>query len=289
MQTVQLAIQDSGYAAALGDALSRSGPWRVERVDAPVQGDRCILVMDQESFGRARLPLPHPERVLLITRKDPESISKAWNAGIVSLVSTDDTPSTVLLAIMAAALRLPQSQAAAAACGISPRKSRYSCANIPEAPSGRAAKAENEPVSEFRIADYDVHKDAAQGGIPMDLTLAELEALVRDRICGVCSDRTVDGTCGLEEPAGCALFRLFPQVARAIRSTHSDDIQDYIDAIRRDVCTVCAEQDLAGDCQSRRQVECALDAYLLLIVEVIEEATGKTFSPTGLVQLHMQG
>jgi hypothetical protein len=119
----------------------------------------------------------------------------------------------------------------------------------------------------------------------MERSLAEVEALVRNRICGVCSDRTVDGTCGLEEPAECALFRLFPQVAQAIQSTHSDDIQDYIDAIRRDVCTVCAAQDNEGHCGLREQVRCSLDAYLLLVVEMIEEATGKTFSPMGFVQL----
>jgi hypothetical protein len=119
----------------------------------------------------------------------------------------------------------------------------------------------------------------------MNRSLAEVEALVRNRICGVCSDRTVDGTCGLEEPDECALFRLFPQVAQAIRSTHSDDIQDYIDAIRRDVCSVCAAQDNEGHCGLREQVRCSLDAYLLLVVELIEEATGKTFSPLGFVQL----
>jgi hypothetical protein len=119
----------------------------------------------------------------------------------------------------------------------------------------------------------------------MDRSLAEVEALVRNRICGVCSDRTVDGTCGLEKPDECALFRLFPRVAQAIRSTHSDDIQDYIDAIRRDVCSVCAAQDNEGHCGLREQVRCSLDAYLLLVVELIEEATGKTFSPLGFVQL----
>jgi hypothetical protein len=119
----------------------------------------------------------------------------------------------------------------------------------------------------------------------MDRSLVELEALVRNRICGVCSDRTVDGTCGLEEPAECALFRLFPQVAQAIQSTRSDNIQDYIDAIRRNVCTVCAAESNEGHCELRQQVRCALDAYLLLVVEVIEETTGKTFSPMGFVQL----
>jgi hypothetical protein len=111
-------------------------------------------------------------------------------------------------------------------------------------------------------------------------SLVEIEAIVRDKICSVCSDRRVDGNCGLEQPAACALFRLFPQVAKAIQSVQSDDIGDYIQAIRRNVCSVCSEQQADGTCDMRREVQCALDAYLLLVVDAIEEATGKTFIRT---------
>jgi hypothetical protein len=112
--------------------------------------------------------------------------------------------------------------------------------------------------------------------------LVEIEVIIRNRICGICSDRTASGDCGLSEPAHCALFRLFPEVARAIQSVHSDDIQPYIDAIRHNVCSICAEQDAAGDCESRQQVRCALDAYLLPVVEAIEEATGRMFDKKNL-------
>jgi hypothetical protein len=115
----------------------------------------------------------------------------------------------------------------------------------------------------------------------MDRSLAEIESIVRDRICRVCSDRTEDGTCGLEQPSACALFRLFPQVAKAIQSVHSDDINDYIQSIRQGVCSVCNEQMSDGSCEARNQVQCALDAYLLLIVDAIEEATGRKFDPAG--------
>jgi hypothetical protein len=71
-------------------------------------------------------------------------------------------------------------------------------------------------------------------------------------------------------------------VAAAIRSVHSDDIRQYIDAIRRQVCSVCTEQAADGSCETRQQVQCALDAYLLLVVDAIEEATGKTFDKTSL-------
>ena len=108
----------------------------------------------------------------------------------------------------------------------------------------------------------------------MERSLAELEAIVREKVCGVCSDRSVDGGCGLEEPAGCALFRMFPQVAKAIQSVRSNDIGEYVEALRSQVCTICVEQAADGTCDQRRQVTCALDAYLLLIVEAIEEAKG---------------
>ena len=115
----------------------------------------------------------------------------------------------------------------------------------------------------------------------MERSLQELETIVRDRICRVCSDRADHGKCGLEQPSSCALFRLFPQVAKAIQSVHSDEIMDYIQAIRKEVCSVCSEQMDDGSCEVRHQVQCSLDAYLLLIVDVIEETTGKKFDRIG--------
>jgi hypothetical protein len=116
----------------------------------------------------------------------------------------------------------------------------------------------------------------------MERSIVELEAIVRNRICKVCTSRTVSGDCGLEEPSSCALFRLFPQVAQAIQSVKSDDIHQYIEAIRRQVCSVCHDQASDGSCETRQQVECSLDAYLLLVVDAIEEATAKTFDKTKL-------
>ena len=117
----------------------------------------------------------------------------------------------------------------------------------------------------------------------MTRTLEELEATIRERICRVCTDRTVEGECSLEDPSSCALFRLFPQVARAVQSVSSDDIRDYIRAIREQVCSVCSEQASDGECESRKQVQCALDAYLLPVVDAIEESTGKSFDRTEAV------
>ena len=123
MQTVQFALADAVYSAALRDALVRSGPWHVVRVDNPDPSQMCVIVLDEDAFNRLPFPLAHPERVVLITHKDPQHLSRAWDAGIVSVVSVDDAPNTVQLAIMAAALRVPKAHAApASASGISPTR-----------------------------------------------------------------------------------------------------------------------------------------------------------------------
>jgi len=78
------------------------------------------LVLDEEAFMRLPLPLSNPERVVLITRKDPQLLAQAWDAGIVSVVSFEDPINTVLLAIMAAALRVAKSHNSELSSEISP-------------------------------------------------------------------------------------------------------------------------------------------------------------------------
>ena len=120
MGTVQLSIADAVYAGHLRDALSRSGPWNVEFVDRPHQEEPSVLVFDEFTFGRLLQPVANPERVVLITRQEPAVLAQAWEAGIVSVVSNEDPLATVLLAIMAAALRIAKPHAAPVPSVISP-------------------------------------------------------------------------------------------------------------------------------------------------------------------------
>jgi hypothetical protein len=109
MQSVQLSITDGQYAAAVREALARSCAWHVEAVECPDLSRHCVMVLDEQAFARLPLPLSNPERVVLIARKEPQApqfLAQAWEAGIVSVVSEEDPLNTVLLAIMAAALRV---------------------------------------------------------------------------------------------------------------------------------------------------------------------------------------
>src|ERR1035438_4472444 len=109
MQTVQLSIADGQDAATVRHALTRSCAWHIQPVDRPARPHQRGMVVDKQSFRRLPLPLSNPERVVLIPRhdlQDPQFLAQAWEAGIVSVVSERDPLSTVLLAIMAAALRI---------------------------------------------------------------------------------------------------------------------------------------------------------------------------------------
>lgn len=107
---VQLLLSDTAFAAALRETLSRSGPWHVDTVDRPDFTLPSVVVVDETSFPQLPLPLPHPERVVLISPQDAHLLARAWDARLVSVVSNEDTLATIMLAIMAAALRLPVSR-----------------------------------------------------------------------------------------------------------------------------------------------------------------------------------
>jgi hypothetical protein len=121
MRTVQLSITDAQYLGAVREALCRSCAWHVDSLDQPDPSQPCVLVLDDIAFARLPLPLSNPERIVLISRRnDPQSLAHAWDAGIVSVVSPEDPMSTVLLAIMAAALRVAKGRYPAHSGEISP-------------------------------------------------------------------------------------------------------------------------------------------------------------------------
>jgi riboflavin biosynthesis pyrimidine reductase len=106
METVQLVIRDSRYAASLQELLERSGHRRVHCVEAPDLRQPGVIVVDSDGLDRLPSPLLNPERVVLITRNDPHHLSQAWQAGIRSVVFSEDNLNTAVLAIMAAELRV---------------------------------------------------------------------------------------------------------------------------------------------------------------------------------------
>jgi urease accessory protein UreE len=105
MSTVQLAIRNQRYAAALADLLQHDGSHRVvfaEKPDLKVDG---IIVLDGNKMENLLLFEAQPERFVVITRKDAGLLARVWDAGVRHVVFEEDAPSLAMLAVIAAELR----------------------------------------------------------------------------------------------------------------------------------------------------------------------------------------
>jgi len=105
MGSIQVAISDAGRSEALRALLARSTHVPVECVDCPDFEAACVVVMGGERFSAMRLPLTHPERIVLVTRNDAGHLKEAWEAGVNSVLSEQDPMNTLVLAVLAACLR----------------------------------------------------------------------------------------------------------------------------------------------------------------------------------------
>jgi hypothetical protein len=106
MKTVQLSIRDSEYAQSLRNSLRRDGAHRVYLVDQPDMRIDGVVVIDGSTLDRLCPWLEHPERLVAITQKGSDSLSRLWSAGIRHVVFEGDSPDTAQLAVIAAELRL---------------------------------------------------------------------------------------------------------------------------------------------------------------------------------------
>jgi len=109
MDTIQVAITDATYAASLRELLVRNGSWEVVCVDRPDPGRGGVMVLDSDHLEMLPQPLPNPERVVLVARNDSSDMTRAWEAGVNSVITDKDPLNTAVLAIMAARLRAVKS------------------------------------------------------------------------------------------------------------------------------------------------------------------------------------
>lgn len=102
-------------------------------------------------------------------------------------------------------------------------------------------------------------------------TQEEFWQVLQERICVKCLDGKGDGTCAIGGEDACALKAHLSIIIEAVNSVYSHSIVPYEEQLRLKVCSVCTHQSPEGECAMRNSVDCALDRYFPLIVEVIEE------------------
>ncbi|MGO9239460.1 MAG: hypothetical protein ACLQBJ_01520 [Bryobacteraceae bacterium] len=105
MSCIQLALSDPAKAETLRSLLARSTQLQVRSVEQPSLEEACVIVVDPPHLRQLPSPLPYPERIVLLTRNDASHLRDAWEAGVSSVVTDQDPPNTVVLAILSACLR----------------------------------------------------------------------------------------------------------------------------------------------------------------------------------------
>ncbi len=94
---------------------------------------------------------------------------------------------------------------------------------------------------------------------------------VQKKVCVKCIDGDRQGNCRLSPQFDCALKKYFSNVVHVCQTTHSDNVLDYVTALRREVCAHCQEQSADGRCYVRNMLDCPLDRYFPLIIGAITE------------------
>lgn len=95
---------------------------------------------------------------------------------------------------------------------------------------------------------------------------------VSARVCLRCIDSDSDGRCRLTQEQQCALIVHFPKIVATIFSVESDRLEPYVDALRKNVCASCSHQSAEGSCTLRNHVDCGLDRYFPMIVNIIQQS-----------------
>lgn len=93
---------------------------------------------------------------------------------------------------------------------------------------------------------------------------------IQSRVCRVCLDQKDDGTCGLTRRV-CAIDTHLPRLVEVLAEIESDRMDEYVAAVEDEICAGCDNLGAGERCALRDGGECALYAYMPLVVEAIEE------------------
>lgn len=93
---------------------------------------------------------------------------------------------------------------------------------------------------------------------------------IQQKICPRCLDGDGQGNCRLPVGEECALKSFLPQIVMTLENAESGSMDTYISKLRRHVCILCDHQQPDTVCKKRNDLECALDRYYPLVVEIIE-------------------
>src|SRR5512146_2320174 len=101
-----------------------------------------------------------------------------------------------------------------------------------------------------------------------DMVMERSWDTVRQKVCRKCIDGDGRGGCRLPIDDSCGLDTFFPEIVQTVSSIHSDSYQVYVDALRANICSKCEHQFDNGACKKRDALECALDRYFPVVLDI---------------------
>jgi len=93
---------------------------------------------------------------------------------------------------------------------------------------------------------------------------------VQQKVCRKCIDGDGQGNCRLPADEECALQANFQLIVGTVASERAPDYDTYVNRLRASVCTSCMHQDAKGNCWKRNRLDCALDRYYPLVIQIVE-------------------
>ncbi len=91
---------------------------------------------------------------------------------------------------------------------------------------------------------------------------------IRRHVCALCRRMPLDSDAC--EPDVCRIEKHMDGIVHAVMSVQSRSYDDYLHALRREVCPSCRDNDAEG-CMARSDGTCELDVYFPLVIEAIRD------------------
>jgi hypothetical protein len=95
---------------------------------------------------------------------------------------------------------------------------------------------------------------------------------IRENICRICTHGNGTGECSLPSGETCAIETFLPEIAEIVATVRSKSFEPYIDLLRGSICPQCDHHVGGGQCVKRETLDCALDRYYPMVLEVVESA-----------------
>jgi hypothetical protein len=113
VKTVQVAIQDPGFADSIRNLLSHDAKHQVHLVETPDLSVGGVIIVDAAHLNSFPTLLNEQKRLVVMVHKDRDDLSKIWDAGVRYVLFYGDTPQRVRVAVLGIELSLAANGASA--------------------------------------------------------------------------------------------------------------------------------------------------------------------------------